>query len=171
MKLEQERKFLVQFPESWDSLSKMFNDLVDVKRIEQMYLTAEPNKMAGRVRKTVEGLTGDTSTVYHYNIKNPVKSGVNEETEREISKSEYNNYLKQSDPNKILICKTRFVFKFKNQVFELDIFKEPFKDLAILEIELNDINDDVILPDYLDIIEEVTNKKEFNNFNLASKKH
>jgi len=87
-KLEIERKFLVKFPTSWSALSEMFDDLVDVKRISQTYLIPEKDEPSARVRKTVEGLTGDTSTVYHFNQKKPVDSGVHEELEKEINKSQ-----------------------------------------------------------------------------------
>ena len=167
-KLEIERKFLVKFPTSWSALSEMFDDLVDVKRISQTYLVSEENEPAARVRKTVEGLTGDTQTVYHFNQKKPVDSGVHEETEREITKSKYEKYLKNSNPNKVPVEKTRFVFKYNDQVFELDVFKGPLKGLAILEIELEDKNDTVELPPFLKIVKEVTKDKRFTNYYLAS---
>lgn len=171
-KLEIERKFLVKFPTSWETLSEMFDDLVDVKRISQTYLTPEKGeKQAGRVRKTVEGLTGDTETVYHYNHKKPVSSGVHEETEREISKSEYEKFLKRSNPSKYPVEKTRFVFKYNDQTFELDVFKGNLKGLAILEIELEDEDDTVELPPFLSIVKEVTEDKRYTNFALADKKY
>lgn len=169
--LEIERKFLVKFPTSWSALSEMFDELVDVKRISQTYL--EPEKedaQAARVRKTVEGLTGETETVYHYNQKKPVDSGVHEETEREITKAQYQKYLKKPYVDKVSIEKTRFVFKYNDQVFELDVFKGPLKGLAILEIELEDKSDTVELPPFLKIIKEVTKDKRFTNFSLADKK-
>src|SRR5579885_2609312 len=95
-KLEIERKFLVKFPTSWSVLSEMFDNLVDVKRISQTYLTPEEDEPAARVRKTVEGLTGDTETVYHFNQKKPVDTGVHEETEREITRAQYEKLLKKS---------------------------------------------------------------------------
>jgi CYTH domain-containing protein len=169
-KLEIERKFLVKFPTSWSALSEMFDDLVDVKRISQTYLIPEKDEPSARVRKTVEGLTGDTQTVYHYNQKKPVDSGVHEELEREISKSKYEKFLKKSHPDKISVEKTRFVFKYNDQIFELDVFKGPLKGLAILEIELEDKNDTVELPPFLKVIKEVTKDKKFTNFALADKK-
>lgn len=169
-KLEIERKFLVKFPSSWEALSEMFDDLVDVKRISQTYLKAEGNEPSGRVRKTVEGLTGDTQTVYHFNQKKPVEAGVHEETEREISKSEYERYLKKSNPTKVTVDKTRFVFKYNDQTFELDVFKGPLKGLAILEIELEDKDDTVELPPFLPVKKEVTEDKRYTNFALADKK-
>ena len=169
-KIEIERKFLVKFPSSWEELSEMFDDLVDVKRISQTYLEPEGNKPCGRVRKTIEGLTGDTQTVYHFNQKKLIEAGVHEETEREISKSEYEKYLKKSNSNKITVNKTRFVFKYNDQIFELDVFKGPLKGLAILEIELEDKDDEVDLPPFLPLKKEVTKNKNYTNFFLADKK-
>lgn len=169
-KFEIERKFLVKFPTSWSDLSSIFEDLVDVKRISQTYLIPEKDEPSARVRKTVEGLTGDLDTVYHFNKKKLVSSGVHEETEYEISKSKYDSYLKKSHPDKVAVDKTRFVFKYKGQVFELDVFKGPLKGLAILEIELKNKNDKVYFPPFLSLKKEVTNDKQYTNFELANKK-
>ncbi len=169
-KLEVERKFLVKFPSSWSTLAELFDDLVDVKRISQTYLKPEGKDPSVRVRKTVEGLTGDTDTVYHFNQKKFVQHGVHEETEHEISKDKYEKYLKTAHPDKVPVEKTRFVFKYNDQIFELDVFKGPLKGLAILEIELKDKDQKVELPPFLSIIEEVTDDKRFNNFSLADKK-
>lgn len=168
--LEIERKFLIKFPTSWSVLAELFDDLVDVKRISQTYLKPEGDKPSGRVRKTVEGLTGDTDTVYHYNIKKFVEDGINEESEHEIDKSKYEKYLKAPHPDKVTLDKTRFVFKYNDQLFELDVFKGPLKGIAILEIELKNKDDKVELPPFLKVIKEVTDDKKWNNFELASKK-
>lgn len=170
-KLEIERKFLVKFPQSWANLSEMFDGLMDVRRISQTYLKAKSGEQAARVRKTVEGLTGDTQTVYHFNQKKPVDNGVHEETEREISQAKYDKYLEDADPKKHAVEKTRFVFKFQDQVFELDVFKGNLKGLAILEIELEDKDETVELPPFLDIVKEVTDDKKYTNYALADKKY
>lgn len=170
-KLEIERKFLVKLPRSWSDLAEMFDDIVDVKRIVQQYLTPKNGEPASRVRKTVEGLGGDTKTVYHYNQKKPTgDTGVHEETEREISEKEYQKYLKDASPSKCAVEKTRFVFNWHDQVFELDLFKGHLKGLAILEIELDDKDAKVELPPFLRVIKEVTKDKRFTNFALADKK-
>ena len=170
IKLESERKYLIKFPTSWSALAELFDGIVDVKRISQTYLKAEDGEQAARVRKTVEGLTGDTDTVYHYNQKKPVETGVHEETEREISQKEYEKYLKKANPDKCAVEKTRFVFDWHDQVFELDLFKGHLKGLAVMEIELDDIDDTVELPPFLKVIKEVTDDKKFTNFSLADKK-
>jgi adenylate cyclase len=168
--LEIERKFLVHVPTSWGQLSELMDNIIDIKRISQSYLKQVADEPSARIRKTVEGLVGDKETVYHYNKKRFIEDGVHKETEFEISKEKYNKLLKDSRPDMVELNKTRFVFKYNDQVFELDLFKGPLKGLAILEIELKDKDETVELPHYLKVIEEVTDAEEFNNFNLASKK-
>lgn len=167
--LEIEKKFLIKFPNSWSALAELFDGIIDVKRISQTYLNPEAGKQAARVRKTIEGLSGETETVYHYNRKKPTgETGVHEETEHEISRKEYEQSLKKANPNKCAVEKTRFVFKWHDQVFELDLFKGHLKGLAILEIELDDPDDTVELPPFLQVIKEVTKDKRFTNYYLAS---
>lgn len=168
-KIETERKFIVNFPKSWSALSEIFDDLVDVKRITQTYLKPQDDEPSARVRKTIEGLTGDLSTIYHYNRKKPAGTAAHEETEHEITKSQYEKYLENPYPGKGPVEKTRFVFKYNDQVFELDVFKGPLKGLAIMEIELDNKDDTVELPPFLEVVKEVTEDKLWNNFNLANK--
>ncbi len=168
--IEAERKFLVKPPSSWIDMAKLFDHIVDVKRIAQSYLLPEEGEPAARVRKTISGLTGDTEVCYHYNQKTPIKPGVHNEKEHEISKVQYEKHLKQANPDKFQVEKIRFVFKFKDQIFELDLFKGRLKGLAILEIELKDIdNDKVELPPFLTVMKEITTDKRFSNFHLAER--
>jgi CYTH domain-containing protein len=167
-KIERERRFLVKFPKSWEALSEMLDNLIDVKRISQTYLKPKGDEPAARVRKSIEGLTGETKTVYDYNQKKPVETGTEKETEYEISEKKYNESLKDPYPGKGEVEKTRFVFKYNDQVFELDVFKGPLQGLAILEIELKNIDNPIELPPFLEIIKEVTKEKQFNNFSLAN---
>jgi CYTH domain-containing protein len=169
VKIESERKFLVKFPDSWEKLSDLFDNLVDIKRIEQSYLVPKGDEPAERIRKTKEGLSGETSVIYHYNKKKPLETGVHEEEEYEITKKHYEKLLEKSDPKKSEVCKTRFNFMFDKNLFELDIFKGALKGLAILEVELKDIKQKVNLPPFLKIIKEVTSEKNFNNFSLANR--
>lgn len=165
--LEIERKFLLEVP-TWSALSELLDNVVDIKRISQTYLNKEDgDQQSGRVRKTISGLSGEEVVEYMYNQKKFVEHGVNEEHEHVVTKKEYDQYLKNKDKDTAEVSKIRFVFKFNDQTFELDIFREVLKGLAILEIELKDKNDKVELPKYLKIIKEVTGISKFNNFNLA----
>jgi CYTH domain-containing protein len=167
--LEKERKFLVKFPSSWVDLMGIFDNLIDVKRIEQTYLAPERDDPCARVRKTIGGLSGDKEVSYDFNQKWKLDAGVHKEKEHSISKSKYENYLKKSHPDKVEVKKTRFVFKYNDQEFELDVFKGPLKGLAILEIELSDIEDKIELPPYLKSVKEITKEKKYSNFELANK--
>lgn len=169
-KLEVEVKYLVRLPSSWADLADLFDDLVDVKRIEQVYLKPDEDGISPRVRKTVEGLIGDTNTVYHFNKKDFVEHGVHEETEHAISKDKYERLLKTQHPDKSMLEKIRFVFKYRSQCFELDVFRGALSGLAILELELEDKNQKVELPPFLKVVKEITTDRHFTNFALAARK-
>jgi CYTH domain-containing protein len=169
-KLEKEKRFLIKPPHSWIDLAKLFDGIIDIKRISQTYLKPEEGEQAIRVRKTIEGLTGNTNTIYHFNQKEPVETGAHKEKEHEISEKQYQKYLKKADPSKCEIEKTRFVFDYQDQTFELDLFKGHLKGLAILELEMFDIDDTIELPPFLKVVREITKEKNYNNFNLANEK-
>jgi CYTH domain-containing protein len=69
--------------------------------------------------------------------------------------------------NSLYIKKSRTVVKYKGHKLELD--KYDGMNIVILEIELEDLNEEIKLPRYIDreIIYEVTGIKEFSNKNLA----
>lgn len=169
VKLEKERKWVVKFPASWEALSDMFDQLIDIKRISQTYLSPEGDEPSARVRKTIAGLVGDKEIKFDFNQKKPAGTGVHKEKEFEITKTQYEKHLKKCHPDKVEVQKTRFIFKYNDQIFELDVFKGPLKGLAILELELKDVDDAVELPPYLKVIGEVTKNKKYSNFALADK--
>jgi CYTH domain-containing protein len=168
-KQEIERKFLINLPKSWSELSELFDSLIDIKRISQSYLKETGEEQSPRIRKTVEGFKDNVKTVYHLNQKKFVEKGVNEEKEKEISVDQFESLLKHKHPDLITIDKTRYVFNYNDQIFELDIFTGPLKGLVILEIELKNKDDVVEMPPFLEVIEEVTGDKRFSNFSLAKK--
>jgi CYTH domain-containing protein len=171
-KLEIEKRFLVKLPHSWNDFSALISHCIAINRISQWYLSKEnKDQEAIRLRKTLTGFYGEEKAQYTKNQKKRVKDGVHKEYESVISKEEFSKLIENADPNKDQLDKTRFVFDYSDQIFELDLFKYPLqlKGLAILEIELRNENETVELPPYLDIKEEITGKKEFSNFSLANK--
>lgn len=167
--LEIEKKYLVEPPDSWEAIAKLFQDLVEINRISQTYLKPEKDEPSARVRKTISGLVGDNDIKHHFNKKKFVEKGVHDEFEKEISKEEYKKHLKNIHPTKTEVEKTRFVFRYEGQLFELDVFKGALKGLAILEIELKDKKQKVNLPTFLKIKKEVTGDSKYSNFALAEK--
>jgi CYTH domain-containing protein len=169
-KIEVERRWVIQLPKSWADLAEIFDDLVDIKRISQTYLKPNDKGISSRIRKTIEGLLDNTKTVFHLNQKEFVEGGVHKETEGTISKEKYDQLLKEQHPDKVMLEKTRYVFKYQDQCFELDVFKGGLRGLAILELELNDKTQKVELPPFLRVVKEITSDRRFNNFALANKK-
>lgn len=157
---EIERKYLIRRPTD-DELSAVNG----IKRtdIVQTYLSVPENGARRRVRKRGTDSAGWT---YTYTEKTDVSFGDRIENEREISRSEYESLIKESSPDRPPIVKSRYVFDYRGQFFELDIY--DFSDeYATLEIELESIGDEVFLPPYINVVRDVTGDKRYNNSELA----
>ena len=64
------------------------------------------------------------------------------------------------------IRKTRYCLTYENQYFEIDVY--PFwNDKAIVEIELSDENTEVVFPEQIKVIKEVTDDEAYKNASLA----
>lgn len=65
------------------------------------------------------------------------------------------------------IQKTRYIYNYQNQKFEIDVFKDL--NLCLCEIELSDENQNIVFPHEIKelIVSEVTHDKNYKNFNLA----
>lgn len=154
--LEIERKFLVD-QHMLDTLPVPHTLL----QIEQTYLRTPEGEC--RVRAT----THDGVTTYTQTTKHAVKPGVRIEKEHVIPAREYQELLHMKDPEHRTIRKNRHTFVWENQYFELDLFIEPRAGLTLLEVELTDLQDTVVLPPFIPIIEEVTDDPEYTNAHIA----
>ena len=96
--------------------------------------------------------------------KTNISKGINQEEETILSQSEFNE-LDLS--NSLYIKKTRTIVKYKGHKLEID--KYDSMNIVILEIELQDLEENILLPKYIEreIIYEVTGIKEFSNKKLA----
>lgn len=155
---EVERKFLIEYPD----ISYLESEFDCAKwEIVQTYLSSD-NKQEVRVRHKIE----NGKSTYIKTIKKKITDVTRIEIETNIKESEYQNLLKDSDPNKKPIVKTRYRIIYNNQLFEIDIY--PFwDDKAVMEIELKSEEDVVDFPKNINIIEEVTGKEEYSNSYLA----
>jgi CYTH domain-containing protein len=59
-----------------------------------------------------------------------------------------------------------FLFKLNNKYYEIDIYPE-WKKQAIMEIELKSEDEEVILPEGIKVIKEVTGDPSYSNFEMA----
>lgn len=73
-----------------------------------------------------------------------------------------------ADSDKIPVHKTRYSLNWKNHFYEIDLY--PFwKDQAILEVPLRDEEEEVMLPDFLRVIREVTGERKYEIAVLADR--
>ena len=157
--IEVERKYKVQF-----SLNKL-NFLYDEVEIYQTYLTTAQDEIEERVRKIID----KEGTQYIHTIKKPISDTERFEDEKNISQLEYNSYLQRKNPASHTIHKKRKTFNYKNQSFELDAYLSPKLPFLILEIEGVKQHQDIQFPPFIQILEDVTGKKEYSNHSLSMK--
>ena len=156
---EVERKFLIKKPTD-EELERL--GCISETNIIQTYLKSEDSKRERRVRQRG---TKEKGYNFYYTEKVDIGAGERFEQENKITPNEYINYLAESDTSLHQISKVRRCFIYDKRYYELDTY--PFNDeYAILEIELNDINEEINLPP-LTIVKEVTNDKNFKNHSLA----
>lgn len=155
---EIERKYLIALPdipylESLPNCEKV--------HIVQTYLKSDLNEEV-RIRQRGK----DGSYIYSKTRKIQVDGMKRIEIENRLSQEEYVNELINADSSCGQIIKDRYCLSYKNQYFEIDVY--PFwPDKAICEIELMNENDNVMLPDFIKVIEDVTDNNEYKNYNIA----
>ena len=154
---EIERKYLIRMP---DPAFLAAN--ASPSRIEQTYLLRPAPHINARVRK--RGQEG--AWIYTHTQKIRVGELRRIEDEREISEEEYRALLEQADPDRNVICKTRWVLPWRGQDFEIDVY--PFwQRQAVMEIELEDEAQAVELPPQIQIVREVTDDDRYLNSSLS----
>ncbi|MBI3273865.1 MAG: AAA family ATPase [Candidatus Colwellbacteria bacterium] len=161
---EIQQKYIIKKP-NIASIAKKWGIHFAAIDVEQIYLISRDG-LQKRIRKG--GQNG--SYTYYICEKREVKPGVRMEEGKKINDIAYSHYaLNERAPKKDIIRKTRYYFLWKGQYFELDIFKEPkrLKGTALLEIELENENDSVSLPPFLEVIREITDDPKFTNYALA----
>jgi len=152
---EIERKYLVS------SCGEMPVPYVNLD-IEQTYLTSD-DESERRVRKRGQG----SEAVYYHTVKRRISKQQREEIERRIDADEYAALIKQADPQRRTIHKTRRVFLHNSRMFEMDIYRDPRPGLQVIEIELDYEGEDVDLPPFIEIDREITGDKAYANAVIA----
>lgn len=155
---EIERKFLIKYPNL-----RMLDRSAEATDIVQTYLLCPEKGSSERVRK--RGADGEY--IYTHTMKTRISDMRRVEIENEISEREYNEYLRFADPKRRSIYKTRYCLKYKNQLFEIDIY--PFwSDRAVMEIELEDESQRISFPEMIEVIKEITGDGRYTNKALAT---
>jgi len=151
--IEEERKYIVE-------VDGTVPDAIE-SHITQTYLTAEPGC---EVRLRSRSWGGKVVNVH----TNKVVSGSEEiVTERQVSNALYRSLLQQADPYRRTIRKTRHSFIWQGQFFELDTYHDELEGLVVLETKGIARHEDVKLPPFIRIKEDITGNRKYYNYNLA----
>ena len=155
---EIERKFLIKF--------------LNIKELEQMphctkvEITQTYLKSVDGIERRVRarGIEGDY--IYYLTEKRNISNIKRIETEKKLSQDDYLKLLMDADNKLHTIHKTRYCLIDNNQYFEIDIYPE-WENVAIMEIELNSEEEEIKIPEFINVIKEVTDDERFKNYNMA----
>lgn len=153
VQLEIERKFLIKMPD----IQKLC-DMENCKGVDicQVYLDI-PGKNV-RIRKR--------NNIFIKTEKSKVSEITRTEQETLISESEYESLMEYRHPELDAVHKTRYCLLWMGKYFEIDVF--PFsKDYAYVEIELISEDEEFTIPDFIEVIKEVTFDKRYTNKSIA----
>lgn len=153
--LETERKYLIAYPDT--ALLQSLPGCITLE-ITQVYLRGG----AARIRKS----HGPDGILYTYTEKHKISELTRIEHERTITEQEYTSLLSSADAAFRPIEKTRLCIPHMGHIFEIDIF--PFwQNKAMAEVELMEEDEEIVFPEWLDIIQEVTFDPSYKNTALA----
>ena len=155
---EIERKYLIYYPNIKELESMPNCTKVD---ITQTYLKSSDDTER-RIR--ARGINGDY--LYYLTEKRKISSLKRVETEKKLTQDEYLKLLMEADNRLHTISKTRYCLVDNNKYFEIDIYPE-WDNQAIMEIELNNEDEEIKLPEFVKIVKEVTDDECYKNYQMA----
>lgn len=152
--IEDERKFIV-------SIDRSLPDAI-TSDITQTYLVAEPGCEV-RLRRRTWG----ANFVNVHTTKKKISPQEELITDRQVSNSLYESLLKQADPYRKTIRKTRHSLVWKGQYFQIDAFHDALEGLVVLETKGIAQGEEVTFPPGISVKEEITGRTDYDNYNLA----
>ena len=157
--LETRRKYLIAYPDL-----QQLEQRPNCQRVEilQAYLRSEvPGEMI-RIRR--RGLDGNY--VYFKTRKRTVEGLKRIEMEERLTRHEFLDLLQQADPAYRPIRKTRYCLSENGLYYNIDIYPR-WDDRALMEIELYSADDEVVFPEGIKVIREVSGEEEYTNPGIA----
>ena len=157
--MEIERKFLIERP----SL-RLLEALPNCERVDiiQTYLKTDKDTEELRIRQ--RGANGHY--IYFKTRKKKLSDMKRVEEEERLTQEEYLSLMVQADPACRPIHKERYCLSENGLYYEIDIYPE-WSDRAIMEIELHSESQEIVFPEGIDVIREVTNDPAYSNHELA----
>lgn len=157
--LEIERKYLIAYPDL-----KALEKLPNCRRVDivQTYLTCEGDDEEVRIRQR----GADGHYIYFKTRKRRVGGCERVEVEERLTQDEYLSLLTLADPAFRPIRKQRWCLSENGLYYEIDIYPE-WQDQALMEVELRSEHQQVLIPDGIRVIREVTGEEAYTNHSLA----
>lgn len=157
--IEIERKYIIKKPSI--ALMKEAGDYT-ASEILQIYLNSSEG-----VTRRVRSRSSEGKTVYTETTKIRLDKISAIEKEREISADEFSELIKDMREGSKPIKKVRHTFKYGGQLFEIDVYPE-WKNTAIMETELRERGVSVSMPEFIEIVREVSGVKEYSNSAMSA---
>ena len=152
--VEIEKKYVIKYPDI-DALRKMEGHYAS--NIVQIYLPSDDGS-THRVRRRV---VGDRVT-YTETKKVRIDKMSSKETEGEITEERFLELSANPKSGTHAIHKVRHAFFYLGQQFEIDVYPE-WQHTAIMETELETRETNVIFPECIKILRDVTGDKRYSN--------
>ncbi len=156
--IEIEKKYIISLP---DESTIQGMDEYTKSEIVQIYLDL-PVGVTHRIRSREKS----GKITYTETKKVRIDKMSSFEDEHEISSEEFLALSEKQDKNTAPIHKVRHTFVYLGQLFEIDVYPE-WKNTAILETELDSREKEVVFPDFIKIIREVTGDKRYSNAGMS----
>lgn len=157
--LEIERKYLLARQPDRELLERLGARALAIEQVYLLPTSAAPVRRVRIVRTATE-------TRRIYTEKRLLRRGVREEREEPIDEATATVLLREADPERGTIRKTRWEIPHGRHTLELDVFDAP-PGLVLLEIELDDPDEPVEMPGWLGPLTDVTDEPAYFNVELA----
>ena len=157
--MEIERKYLIARPSV-----RMLEQMPNCERVDivQTYLKTEDPDEEVRIRQR-----GSNGSYIYFMTRKKKATGIQRvEIEQRLTQEEYLDLMVNADPAYRTIHKERYCLSENGLYYEIDLYPE-WKDKAIMEIELHSENQEIVFPEGIDVIREVTADPSFSTHELA----
>ena len=153
--IEKFNKYLINVDDAL--LERIKNeDNYSTSHIVQHYLTSE-NNMERRIRRRERG----DDVMYSYSEAKYLATNERIKVDRVLTKRQYKDFENQIDRNLNVTDKMRYSFIHNDSFYKLDVFNFD-KTKGIISTE-----NDAELPEYIDVIKDVTGDVNYKNYYLA----
>lgn len=156
--IEVSKKYLVEIN---DELISKLKETASKVHIVQHYLKSQSGNERRIRRREKEG-----NTIYYYSDATMLTPNTRIKKDRIISESQYQDYAMDIDPSVGIIDKERYSFYHNGRFFKLDIFSFD-QSKALLSVQIPDESEEIVVPDYFNVVKEVTDILNYKNYYLA----